>query len=72
MKTTLAGITSRLNDIEEWTSESEDRIVEITDAEQKKSIEHNLRNFWDNIKCTDIHLLGSQKRGKKQRKYLET
>ena len=35
MKNTLEGI-NRLCDTEEWISELEDRVVEITDAEQKK------------------------------------
>ena len=36
MKNTLEGIKSRLDDREEWISKLEDRIVEITQAEQKK------------------------------------
>ena len=35
MKSTLEGINSRLNE-EEWITELEDRVVEITMAEQKK------------------------------------
>ena len=30
-------INSRLNDIEEWISELEDRVLEITTAERKKN-----------------------------------
>ena len=36
MKNTLEGINSRLNDTREQISELEDRIVDITEAEQKK------------------------------------
>ena len=36
LKNTLEGINSRLDDTEEWISELEERIVEITQAEQKK------------------------------------
>ena len=46
---------------EERISEVEDRIVEITTAEQNKEkrmkrIEDNLRDFWDNNKCTNIRI----------------
>ena len=36
MKNTLQGINSRLNDREEWVSDMEDRIVEITQSEKQK------------------------------------
>ena len=41
----------------------EDRLVEVTDAEQKrekrlKRNENSLRELWDNIKCTNIHIIG--------------
>ena len=37
--------------------------MEITDAEQKrekrlKRNEDSLREFWDNVKCTNIHIIG--------------
>ena len=40
-----------------------DRLVEITDAEQKrekrlKTNEESLRELWDNIKHTNIHIIG--------------
>ena len=41
MKNTLEGLNSRLDDTKEWISELEGRIVEITEAEQKK--ENTLR-----------------------------
>ena len=63
MKSTLEGINSRINEAEERTSDLEDRLVEITATEQnkekrKKRNEDSLRDFWDNIKCTKIHILG--------------
>ena len=33
MKNTLEGIKSRITEIEEWISELEDRMVDITDIE---------------------------------------
>ena len=41
----------------------EDRLVEITDVEQKrekrlKTNEESLRELWDNIKHTNIHIIG--------------
>ena len=41
----------------------EDRLVEIMDAEQKrekrlKRNEESLRELWDNIKHTNIHIIG--------------
>ena len=38
MKSKLEGINSRLNDTEEQINQLEDRVVEITEAEQKKKI----------------------------------
>ena len=43
----------------------EDRVVEITDAEQKreKRLEGNeksLRELWDNFKCTNICIIRCQ------------
>ena len=53
----------------------EDRLVEIMDAEQKrekrlKINEESLREFWDNIKCTNIHNTGV-KEGKEREKRTE-
>ena len=53
---------SRIQEAEDLISEVEDRLVEITDAEQKrekrlKTNEESLREFWDNVKCTNIHII---------------
>ena len=41
----------------------EDRLEEIMDAEEKrekrlKTNEESLRELWDNVKCTNIHIIG--------------
>ena len=63
MKTTLEGINSRITEAEEWTSDLEDKTVEITTTEQNKEkrmkrIEDSLRDLWDNIKCNNIRIIG--------------
>ena len=75
MKNILEGIT----EAEEWISDLEDRMLEITAVEQNKEKrmkrnEDSLRDLWDNIKCTNIHSLGSrnEKRERKDpRKYMK-
>ena len=54
IKNTLEGINSRLSEAEEWISELEDKMVEITSEEQNKvkrikRTKDSLRNLWDNI-----------------------
>ena len=62
MKNTLEGINSRLTEAEERMSDLEDRVVEFTAMEQNKEKrmkrnEDSLRDLWDNIKCTNIHII---------------
>ena len=62
MKNTLEGIIISLNDAEERISNLEDRVVETTQSEQQKEkrilkSKDSLRDFWDNVKCTNIHFL---------------
>ena len=62
MKKTVEGIKNRIAEAVEWISELEDRMVEITAAEQNiekrmKRNEDSLRNLWDNIKCTNIQII---------------
>ena len=50
---------SRITEAEEQISDLEDKIVEITTEDQNKEkrmkrIEDSLRDFWDNIKHTNI------------------
>ena len=63
MKNSLEGNNSRITEAEEWISDLEDKIVEITTAEQNKEnrmkrIEESLRDLWDNIKHTNIRIIG--------------
>ena len=63
VKNSLEAANSRKQEAEERISEVEDRLVEITDAEQKrekrlKTNEESLREPWDNVKCTNIHIIG--------------
>ena len=56
MKTTLERINSRITEAEKRISDLEDKIVEITTAEQNKEkrmkrIEDSPRDLWDNIKA---------------------
>ena len=71
MKNTLEGINSRLDDIEEEISELEHRVVEIMEAEQKKKKnkinEDSLKDLWDNIKCTNILIIGVPEGEEKER-----
>lgn len=76
MKNTLEGINSRLDDTEHQISELEDRVVEITKAKQiqKNKNGDSLREFWDNIKYTNIYIIGvpEGEEKKRQRIYLKT
>ena len=63
IKNTLEGTNRRITEAEEWISELEDRMLEITAEEQNKGkrmkrIEDSLRDLWDNIKCTNIRVIG--------------
>ena len=63
IKNTLGGTNSRITEVEEWISELEDRMVEITAEEQNrgkgmKRIENILRDLWDIIKHTNIPVIG--------------
>ena len=69
MNNTLEGINSRITEVteaEEQINDLEDRMVEITASEQntqkrmekKKKKEDSLRDLWDTIKRTNIHIIG--------------
>ena len=67
IKNTLEGINSRISETEEQISELEDKVVEITSEEQNKvkrmkRTEDSLRDLWDNIKYTNIRIIGVRKR----------
>ena len=79
MKNKLEGINSRITEAEEWISDLEDRMVEFTAMEQKqekrmKRNEDSLRDFWDNIKRTNIptiEVLEGEERDKGPEKIFE-
>ncbi len=79
IKNSLEGINSRITEAEERISDLEDKIVEITTAEQNKEkrmkrIEDSLRDLWDNIKRTNIRIIGvpeEEEKRKGLRKYLK-
>ena len=63
IKNTLEGTNIGIAEAEEWISELEDRMVEITAEEQNrgkgmKRIENILRDLWDIIKHTNIPVIG--------------
>ena len=63
MKNILEGINSRITEAEEWISDLEYRMVEFTTTEQNKEKrvkrnEDSLRDLRDNIKRTNIHIIG--------------
>ena len=63
IKNTLVVINNRITEAEEWISELEDKMVEITAREQNKEnrmkrIEESLRDLWDNNKRTNIRMIG--------------
>uniref|UniRef100_A0A8D1VKI2 L1 transposable element RRM domain-containing protein n=1 Tax=Sus scrofa TaxID=9823 RepID=A0A8D1VKI2_PIG len=63
IKNSLDAANSRIREAEEGISKVEDRRVEITDREQKrekrsKTNEESLRELWDNVKRTNIRIIG--------------
>ena len=71
IKNSLEGINSRITEAEEWISDLEEKIVEITTTEQNKEkrmkrIEDSLRDLWD-IKRTNIQIIRVREEEKKKR-----
>jgi len=71
MKNTLEGISGRITEAEEWISELEDRMVEITAVEQNKEKrmkrnEDSLRDFWD-IKNKCLHYMDLRRKRERER-----
>ena len=78
IKNTLEGINSRIYDAEEEISEREDKMVKITSEEQNKvkrmkRTEGSLRDLQDNIKHTNILIIGvpEEEEKKGMRKFLK-
>ena len=70
IKNSLEGINSRITEAEEWISDLENKIVEITTAEQNKEkrmkrIEDSLRNLLNNTEHTNIRIIGVQEEEEK-------
>ena len=63
IKNSLEGINSTITEAEERISDLEGKRVEITTTEQNKEKrvkkhEDSLRDLWDNIKYTNIRIIG--------------
>ena len=62
MNDTLVGINSRKTEAEEQINDLEDKMVEITataqNTEKRMKNEDSLRDLWDNIKGTNIRIIG--------------
>ena len=76
MKNTLEGIDSRIYEAEEQISELEDKMVETPSEEQNKvksmkRTEDSLRDLWDNIKITNIFIIGIPEEEEKKNKGYE-
>ena len=72
IKNSLEWINSRITEAEERVSDLEDKIVEITTAEQNKEKrikrnEDTLRDLWDNIKRTNIRIIGVPEEDEKKK-----
>ena len=72
IKNTLEGTNSRITEAKDMISVVEDRMLEINEGERKKEkiikrSEDNLRDLWDNIKCLNIQIIGSQKKKTKRK-----
>ena len=71
IKNTLEGTNSRITEAEDRISEVEDRMVEINEAERKKGKrmkrnEDNLRDLWDNVKCSNVRIIGVPEEDKRK------
>ena len=72
VKNTLQGINSRITEAEERISDPEDIMVEFTTAKQNKekrmkTHEDSLRDLWDNIKHTNIHIIRAPEGDEKEK-----
>ena len=73
LKNTLEGI-NRIAEEEERISELEDKVVEITSEEQNKvkrmkRTEESHRDLWDNVKHTNIQIIGFPEEEEKKKGY---
>ena len=71
VKNTLEGINSRISEAEKQINELQDKMVEINSEKQNKvkrmkRTEDSLRDLWDNIKHTNIRIIGVPEEEKKK------
>ena len=74
IKNSLEGTNSRITEAEDRISEIEDRMVEINESERKKEKrikrnEDNFRDLWDNVKCSNIRIIGVPEEEDKKKDY---
>ena len=74
IENTLEGINSRISEAEEQISEQEDKMMEITSEEQNKvkrmkRTEDSLGDLWNNIKNTNIQIIGVPEEEEKKKEY---
>ena len=72
IKNSLEGINSRITEAEERRRNLEDKIMVLNIAEENKEkrmkrIQDTLRDIWDNIKCTNIRIIGVPEEDKKKK-----
>ena len=72
MKNTLEGLNNRITEAEERISELENRMVEKTAEEKNKEKrmkrnEDSLRDLWNNIEHTNIHIIWVPEGGERER-----
>ena len=77
IKNTLEGTNSRIMEAEDRISEVEDRMVEINESETKiekriKWNENNLRDLQDNVKCSNIRIIGVPEEEDKKKDHEKT
>ena len=76
MKTTLYGINSRADEVEDQISNMEDKEAENTQSQYHKEKEflkneNSLRSPWDDFRHTNIHIMGMPEGEKKETKELK-
>ena len=76
IKNTPEVINSQIPETEERISGLEDKLVEITSEEQNKvkrmkRTEDSLRDLWDNIKHTNIRIIGGPRRRREKERVRE-
>ena len=77
MNNTLEEIHGRITEAEEWINDLEDWMVEITARKQniEKKMKRNEDSLWglcNNIKCTNIHILGVPEEEEREKTWVST